>query len=292
MCRILWANDKALLFLIIVEIFLDAVIPFINMRLIKQSIDMLTSGEEFSLYLPTVLVLLGLTLAAVILQALISLRSDTRVNMIGSILFGTIFNKTMELDYAMFQDKAILEKRELAMKVIDQQQFVYLTLNFRKFISNLIIVGGVVYIVSSIEWWILLIVIAIVIINSAATTKRKDAERATHTESIPVGRRSGYFESINSDFAYGKEIRTYNMQESLNSIHDKLLKTTRSFVKRIMGLNFQGAVIGRITTFFLNAVIYGYLGYKILVLRLITVGDFSLFRTVYPAPGSATASLS
>lgn len=93
--------------------------------------------------------------------------------MIGDKLFRNIFNKTMEIDYEMLLDKDILEKRQLAMQVIEQGRFNNLAGNFKQFISNAIVLIGVVYLLSSIEFWILLIVVGIVVINSFSTSTRK-----------------------------------------------------------------------------------------------------------------------
>lgn len=277
MFKILWANDRIFLLFILFDIILSSVIPFIEMFLIKYSINMLTSGEEFSRYLYIVMALLIGTFVTTILQSIVSTKSGILGNMIGDKLFRNIFNQTMEIDYEMLLDKDILEKRELAMQVIHQGRFNNLSINFKQFISNAIVLVGIIYLLSSIEQWILIIVIGIVIINSFSTSMRKKAERAIHTDSIPVNRKIEYFWSINSDFTFGKEIRTYNMQGSLNAIHQDLVKTIQKYVTKIFKLQLKGNTIFLATNLCLNAVIYVYLGYKILVKRLITIGDFSLY---------------
>jgi ATP-binding cassette subfamily B protein/ATP-binding cassette subfamily C protein len=243
MCRILWTSDRMFLFLVLVDIILLSVFPFVNMRLIKYSVDMLSSGGDFSQYLPMVFGLLALSLTLGVLQTIINTRGNIHGNVIGDTLFRKIFNKTMELDYEMLQDKNIMEKRELALEVINQGRFNNLVGNFRMFVSTLMVVSGIIYIVSSIELWLLLIVIAIVVINSLSATKRKDAVRGIHVESAPIHRKKGYFWSITYDVAYGKEIRSYNMQDSLNSIHDGLAKISRKNTERVLGLYCQSGII-------------------------------------------------
>lgn len=65
-----------------------------------------------------------------LLQSIVVIKSGVLGNMIGDKLFRNIFNKTMEIDYEMLLDKKILEKRELAMKVIEQGRFNNFTGNF------------------------------------------------------------------------------------------------------------------------------------------------------------------
>lgn len=277
MFRILWENDKKFLVLTLFDIVLVAIIPFIGMYLIKFSIDMLARNEDFNRYLPIVLLLLGSSFVVRFLQAIISKHTGVHGNMIGNKLFRAIFNKTLEIDYEMLLNKDILEKRDLAIKVIWQGRFHHLVGNFRLFIANFIILLGIIYILATIEFWILLIVIAIVIVNSVSTSMRKKTERTQHKESVPVNRKIDYFSSVNSDFTYGKEIRTYDMQNSLNTIHQELVKITEKFVKRIFGLGLKSNLIFITTEFCLNAVLYAYLGFKILVQNQISIGDFSLY---------------
>lgn len=277
MFRVLWSNDRMFLLFILLDVILSSIIPFIGMFLVKYSINMLTSGEEFSRYLIVVLSLLLGSFVVTIFQSIISTKSGIMGNMIGDKLFRNIFNKTMEINYEMLLDKKVLEKRELAMQVIEQGRFNNLANNFRQFISDLVVLIGIVYLLSGIEFWILLIVVAIVIINSFSTSIRKKAERIIHTDSVPVNRKIGYFWSINSEFTFGKEIRTYDMQDSLNTIHHSLTQTIQKYVAKIFGLQLKGNIIFLITNLCLNSVIYFYLGYKILVKNLISIGDFSLY---------------
>ena len=96
-------------------------------------------------------------------------------------LFRNIFNKTMEIDYELLLDKNVLEKRKLAMQVIEQGRFNNLVGNFKQLVSNAIILSGIIYLLSSIEFWILILVVLIVVINSTSTSTRKKAERLIHT---------------------------------------------------------------------------------------------------------------
>ncbi|MDR2177558.1 MAG: ABC transporter ATP-binding protein/permease [Treponema sp.] len=277
MIRILWMFDRSFLFVILTEIIVLAVLPFINMYLIKYSIDMLTNAADFRSYLPTVLILLGTQLIGSVVQAKLGVQKDIHGNMSGNTLFAALFKKTMELDYEMLLDKTLMEKRQMAMKVFDGGRFNNLTSDFRSFVYNLMIVCGIIYIVVAIEFWILLIVVVIVFINSVVTSIRTRAERDIWQKFAPVNRKIEYFLSIDSDTAFGKEIRLYKMHSVLFMVFGELQKLTQKLLGKSFGLFGRSRYVYHITSFCLNALIYGYLGFKILVQRLITVGDFSLY---------------
>jgi ABC-type multidrug transport system fused ATPase/permease subunit len=103
--------------------FLTSALPFIGMFLIKHSINMLTLEADFEKYLSIIIILLISSFIIALLQSIVTTKSGILGNMIGDKLFRNIFNKTMEIDYEMLLDKKILEKRELAMKVIEQGRF-------------------------------------------------------------------------------------------------------------------------------------------------------------------------
>jgi ABC-type multidrug transport system fused ATPase/permease subunit len=277
MFKILWQNDKPFIFIIIGSLIFSSILPFIGMYLIKYSIDMLTQGDIYSEYLTTVVILLAATCIVTMLHSFFHARADSMGIRICHELFNNIFGKSMELNYEMLLDKQIMEKRELAMKVIEQGRFKSLINNFRFFAMNVIVMAGIIYIVSSIEWWILIIVLAIVVINSVSSVIRKNKERTWDVARAELDRKVMYFININTDTAMGKEIRTYTMQRPLNTIYKNLLALLEGFMKKATKIGLRSENISTMTTMCLNLVIYLYLGYKIMVLHTISIGDFSLF---------------
>jgi ABC-type multidrug transport system fused ATPase/permease subunit len=277
MFRLLWGFDRVFLFILIAEILVEAGLPFIGMYLIKYSIDMLTAGVDFMTYLPAALILLAADLAGKTLSIQLSVRYDVHGDISGNKLFSALFGKTMELNYEMLLDKTVMEKRQMASKVFERGRFSTLTSHFRAFALNLMIVCGIIYIVARIEFWILLVILAIVIINAVITAKRTRVNRNVWEMTTPVVRKTDYFNAVDTDISFGKEIRLYRMQNVLLRMHQGLQKQTEFFSRKIVGFYGISWQIQHITSFCLNALIYAYLGFKILAQRLISVGDFSLY---------------
>ena len=169
------------MFFVLTDVILSSSTPFVSMILVKYSINMLASGTDYVRFLSIVVSLLLLLFLLSLLQSVVSSRSGIMGNMIGDKLFRNIFNKTMEIDYELLLDKNVLEKRKLAMQVIEQGRFNNLVGNFKQLVSNAIILSGIIYLLSSIEFWILILVVLIVVINSTSTSTRKKAERLIHT---------------------------------------------------------------------------------------------------------------
>jgi ABC-type multidrug transport system fused ATPase/permease subunit len=276
--RLIWSYDKVFLFWVIAEVAVSTAFPFITMYLIKYSIDMLTAGGDFMSYLPTVLIVLGIELVIHLFQCQVGFHKDVLGNASGTKLFANVFNKTMELNYEMLMDKNIMEMRERAMRAFEGGKINTLTYHFRAFASNLLTICGIVYIIAGIEAWILFLVLVIIAINSVFTSKRKLNDRKLYTRLAPVQRKIAYFwGNINSDTAFGKEIRLFDMRNNLfrtfHQLQEMMLKSLKEGLSFYIICNY----VFYITNFCLNAAIYVFLGFKVLVQRLITVGDFSLY---------------
>ncbi|MDR0554329.1 MAG: ABC transporter ATP-binding protein/permease [Treponema sp.] len=291
MFRLFWNHDKIYLFLRIFQIILTSVLPFIGMNLTRYSINLLTAGAAYASYVPVVLFFLGLTFAHAVLAVVSGYFCDIRGNTFGNVLLKNIFQKTVELDYDMLLDKNIMEKRERAMNVADSGKMINLVGNFLSFVSNAVIIGGIVYIISSMDLWILGLVLIIITINSLATQARKKAERVTYIEQVPVTRRNKYFHTVITDPSIGKEIRVYNMLGSLTGIYGDLMKKLVIQLKLILALYTKGNIIHHATTLCLNAAVYCYLGYKILVLHTLSIGDFSMYLMAITSFNSAVQGM-
>jgi ABC-type multidrug transport system fused ATPase/permease subunit len=278
MFQLLWNYDKAFFFIVIAEIVVSGAIPFITMYLIKYSIDMLTSGADFTAYLPTVLGLLGVQLVSNSIFNRLNTGMDVHANISGVRLFTTLFRKILFMDYEMLLDKKNMEKYEMACKVFEGGRFANLSRQFISFASSFLTLCGIVYIVAKVELWILLLVLVIIMVNSVFTSKRKINDRNIFEMMAPINRKINYFiDILGKDAAVGKEIRLYHMQEALFGIYHKLQGLTLKFVKKGFALYELCNYVYYLTNFCLNAVIYGFLGFKVLVQQLITVGDFSLY---------------
>ena len=278
MFRLFWSYDKTYFFVVIAEIIVSGAIPFITMYLIKFSIDMLSSGADFTAYLPTTLALLGVQLVSNAIYNRLNTSMDVHANLSGVKLFTTLFRKILLIDYELLLDKKNMEKYEMACKVFEGGRFANLSRQFISFASCFLTLCGIVYIVAEVELWILLLVMVIIIVNSMLTSKRKTNDRKIFEMMTPVNRKLTYFiDILGKDHAVGKEIRLYSMQESLFGIYHKLQDLTLKFVKKGFNLMELCNYVYYLTNFLLNAAIYGFLGFKVLVQRLITVGDFSLY---------------
>ena len=112
--KVLWENDKAYLFYVFFDTVISSILPFIELFLVKFSIDMLTNGNDIERYIYTILSLIVICFILRTTQSFLNYKRDVCGNMIGIRMYEKLYRKTMNLDYEMLLDKNIMERRELA----------------------------------------------------------------------------------------------------------------------------------------------------------------------------------
>ena len=174
-------------------------------------------------------------------------------------------------------DKNIMERRELALKVIDDMHITLFTQSFKTICTNIIVLVGLISLISTMNFWVVCFAVIIVMINAYAASYRKKAERKLDNDFVSVNRKIDYFFDIGSDFSYSKEIRVYHMIEPLLLIYRKLMNTTKKLVQKLLRILLTCRIVSSVLSSLLDIMMYISLGYKVIVSKAISVGDFSLY---------------
>lgn len=277
MLKLLWKLDKSFFYTSVAEIAVVSVSPFVSMYLFSYAISALTNMTEFSKYAIIILSLLLLLLLLNLLHTYISNQNTIKGNLIGQRLYTEILNKCLELDYQKLLDKDILDKQTLATKALEGGAFTALIVNFKNITANLIVILGVITIVSNIDFYILLLALLVIAINGILSFWGQKQKYNTSEEMTPLNRKIGYYVDLSTNHSVAKEVRIFNMKEQLISRYKKLYGESLNILKKLYrterNINYSAKIVNSV----LEICIYLYLGYSVLVERLITVSDFSLY---------------
>ena len=275
---LMWQNDKAYLAFVLLDILVISCHPFINMYLVKTSISMMENKADFRLY---VAIIVGLLLAGVIgnlIHNWLNYKRDVHGSMINVILYKNIFEKTLNIDYEKLLDKDIKDKRELAIRIIDNSRFATLTNNFYGIISSIIILLGIILVLVQVDFWILMVVLVVVMINTLSIVYRQKYNRGVYIDINPILRKIQYFMSIGEDISSVKEIKTYLMSKKMVKCYVDLQNQMRVGIDKTRKLSLLGYGISYIMDTILNGIVYLYLGFRVLHSYL-GISDFSFFLT-------------
>lgn len=275
--RLMWKNDKVYLFYILLDIAVYSCLPFINIFLVQKSIRMLEDGSGFQRYILEVLALIVLGFASNCLHDYLNYKRELHGGVIELALYKDLFEKTLEIDYEMLLDKEVQEKRELALKMVSNGRFSQIVNNFHNFVSNLIILLGLVAVLSQIDVWILAVSLMVVVANVAVTAYRNRYSRAVDVDLNPVLRRVRYFVEIGASFSCMKEIKTYGMKKKLVDEYAKLQEETRQGLNKVIHLSLTGYMISHVMQLLLDGAVYAYLGFRVLVRHNLSIASFSMF---------------
>lgn len=287
--NVLWKNDKLYIFYVFCDILISSVLPFIDMFLIKYSIDMLSNASNVDEYIYIVITIIIVGFFLRIIQSFLNYKRDVCGNMIGIRMYEKLYKKTMHLDYEMLLDKDIMEHRELALKVIDGMHITHFTQSFKTICSNFIVLIGLISLLATMDFWIVCVAFSIVIVNSFAASYRKKTERKLDDDFVSVNRKIDYFFDIGADFSYSKEIRVYHMISPLLKIYRSLTDITKKLVQKLLRMLLTCRIISYILSMLLDIIMYVSLGFKVLISKKISVGDFSLYlNTIHTFNSSMT----
>lgn len=279
MIRLMWQNDKAYLFFVLLDIAVYSCIPLINLPIVQKSIEMLEFKTEFRMFAIT---MVGLISAQLILRCLhnyFNYKRELHGNVISLVLYKRLFEKTLSIDYEMLLDKDIQEKRELAEKLVWDNRFSKIATYFHNFLTNTIVLFGIVAILSQIDFLVLAISLAIVLVNTVVTRYRNKYRRAIDVDLAPISRKVKYFVNIGSSFSFVKEIKTYRMEKALLSRYSDLQGEMYKSLDKTIRLSLTGYIIANVMNFLLDVVGYAYLGFRVLVRNNLSIANFSMFLT-------------
>ena len=277
MLKLMWKSDKQYIVYLLLDIIVWSIIPFVNVYLVQESINMLETGADFQNYVP---IIVGLVIGNLILNYChnyLNYKRDLHGSIISVILYKNIFIKTLNLDYEKIIDKNIQEMRELSLRIIDNSRFSVMTVAFHNLVSSIIVITGISYLLAQIDLWILFIVLTIVIVNSISVIYRNRYERKVEIDINPIIRKIQYFMGIGSNYSYIKEMKLFSMNNNVVNEYVNLQKEMYKGVNKTRRLSLFGYTISHISQAILNIVIYLYLGYRVLVNKNLSIAEFSVF---------------
>lgn len=277
MLKLMWKSDKQYIVYLLLDIIVWSIIPFVNVYLVQESINMLETGADFQNYVP---IIVGLVIGNLILNYChnyLNYKRDLHGSIISVILYKNIFVKTLNLDYEKIIDKNIQEMRELSLRINDNNRFSVMTVAFHNLVSSIIVITGISYLLAQIDLWILFIVLTIVIVNSISVIYRNRYERKVEIDINPIIRKIQYFMGIGSNYSYIKEMKLFSMNNNVVNEYVNLQKEMYKGVNKTRRLSLFGYTISHISQAILNIVIYLYLGYRVLVNKNLSIAEFSVF---------------
>ena len=254
---------------------LASIAPFIGIFLPKFLIDELLGQRRIEIILMT---LIGFfLLSSVVNYSIAWLRCaySPRVTKIRTDYITMISDKIMKMDFKNTEDPEVLNKIKSVMNAVMSNntgvEGVYHTL--LGLFGRLTAFVGYISIVLFLSPWILIIN---VLISYALTMRVKKYEYSQKEKAADKDRRTFYVFDTMYDFAYGKDIRIYDLKNILIDKFKKLRGERIDISKDVQGKQLKVKIVDVILLVIRECVVYGYLIYNVLFTGM-GIGDFTMY---------------
>lgn len=273
-----WSQDKVLFAQCGVYTILASIAPFIEIFLPKFLIDELLGQRRIEIILMT---LIGFfLLSSVVNYSIAWLRCaySPRVTKIRTDYITMISDKIMKMDFKNTEDPEVLNKIKSVMNAVMSNntgvEGVYHTL--LGLFGRLTAFVGYISIVLFLSPWILLFLIINVLISYALTMRVKKYEYSQKEKAADKDRRTFYVFDTMYDFAYGKDIRIYDLKNILIDKFKKFRGERIDISNDVQEKQLKVKIVDVILLVIRECVVYGYLIYNVLFTGM-GIGDFTMY---------------
>ena len=273
-----WSQDKVLFAQCGVYTILASIAPFIGIFLPKFLIDELLGQRRIEIILMT---LIGFfLLSSVVNYSIAWLRCaySPRVTKIRTDYITMISDKIMKMDFKNTEDPEVLNKIKSVMNAVMSNntgvEGVYHTL--LGLFGRLTAFVGYISIVLFLSPWILLFLIINVLISYALTMRVKKYEYSQKEKAADKDRRTFYVFDTMYDFAYGKDIRIYDLKNILIDKFKKFRGERIDISNDVQEKQLKVKIVDVILLVIRECVVYGYLIYNVLFIGM-GIGDFTMY---------------
>ncbi len=273
-----WSQDKVLFAQCGVYTILASIAPFIGIFLPKFLIDELLGQRRIEIILMT---LIGFfLLSSMVNYSIAWLRCaySPRVTKIRTDYITMISDKIMKMDFKNTEDPEVLNKIKSVMNAVMSNntgvEGVYHTI--LGLFGKLTAFVGYISIVLFLSPWILLFLIINVLISYALTMRVKKYEYSQKEKAADKDRRTFYVFDTMYDFAYGKDIRIYDLKNILIEKFKKFRGERIDISRDVQGKQLNVKIVDVVLLVIRECVVYGYLIYDVLFTGM-GIGDFTMY---------------
>lgn len=165
----------------------------------------------------------------------------------------------------------------MAAKAIEGSNFIDMSRYVIDIFKNLLVMLGVVAVMFSADVFILAVVMAVIFLNSYVNSIAKRVQYENSVQVVPYVRKIDYIRTVCTNIEYGKEVRINTYKDQLLEKMEGLNQIVYKYMKKMLCAQFRGAKVSQITNGLQSSIVYLILGYRVIIEKSLTVGDFSMF---------------
>lgn len=286
--RYSWKFNKRYVFYIFSLQVVSSLLPLLNIIVPKFIIDELMGEKRVEFIVFYVGVLLCYNLIGGLAVTLLRGKSFTSKNKVFCKFQSMIAHKLSLCDFCNLEDPEFLNIKEQAGKFLyaNGQGFGMVLDSAVNIIGKLFVFAGIVAVISTLNIFIVIIFVALVLLNAVVETKVRKNYVKWDMEKAPIERKTAYFLNLVENFAFGKEIRIFNLSQWLVGKIEAHLETADKFYQKQTADYNKASYFSTITGFVRDIVSYIYLCVRVIG-GSIGIGDFTMYLSAISQFNSA-----
>jgi len=272
--------DKKLFLVLGIYTIVSALSPFTGLFLPKFILDEITGGKDFLKIVSYILFFFFFSSILGFLVSFLKGKYEPRIMRIRLLFIELLNEKVMDMDYKNLEDPETLNVVQASLRAINNN-----TTGIEGILNQLFnILGlflsflGYISIVLTLNPIILFYLLVSVLFTYILTLKAKKYEYSVRKEVSSLERKADYFIDIMSNFAYGKEIRLYNISDWIMTKFDSTIYKSVVLDKKIKRKYLRVSILSVLFGIIRDGIVYFYLIYRVINSGL-SIGDFSLYFT-------------
>ncbi|WP_294561017.1 ABC transporter ATP-binding protein [uncultured Traorella sp.] len=291
--KYLWKYSPRFVVENILEVITNAIQPFLGVLFPSMIIGLLEGGSNIQSLVW--ICLLSFSLAGILngLATYFKNRNWFYYIFVRCELFWPLLiNKSMDMDYALYESEAVQNDMNKAMSAINNNSFGIEGFFHQNVLLLTSISGLILYslVISHVHPLIVVFLLTLSLIQYLFYFIAKRYENAHQDEQAKRARYQRYFFDQSSEVKNGKDIRLYQLSHWLTSIFERYNREYQHQQAKIQSLYYLYDFIGLILQLIRDGVCYGYLIY--LLVQGMNISEFVLYLGIVSGFGSWFSQIS
>ena len=283
MMKHMWEQDRRQYLRIAVFTVVGGLYPFMAVLLPKLSIGILEQGGDDVVRRLVIAMSLYFVVAGVlaVLKTYLVNVINAKNMRIRIFYLGDMAKRLQQIDYCHHENAAFFEKYDKGMNACNNNsngmEGLYDTLCALP--SKLVTLIGMVLLAGYLSPVLLLALIVHVLVLAWTSKLAHDYEYSKKEQTSKAWRKIGYYERTTQNFAFGKDIRIFNLRERVMDNYQSEINGVAKLIAKIKNREFALGFIGLFTLCITNLLTYGILIHQV-VDNGMSVSSFTMYTTM------------
>lgn len=255
-------------------------VPVISSFFTKVIIEAVTNSTTQENLILSIVILIGTTIILYSLGFILSAYLEGHFLMLRQVEFNKVIKLYRNIEYKYVEDKEFQDKFESAVQALngDGMGFQHTYNQINALLRGLVSIILLFILLCLFNVWVAVICLASTIITTLLNKLVTNYQMKRKEDESHYYRQTKYYNTVCTDFEYGKDIRVFDLKDSLMNKYKSKSFSYLKVIKDIQNKEFKVGLLGLLVLLLQDGLSY-FLIIKGYFDGLLTIGDVSLYLT-------------